>query len=143
MTKSMNTKWLIKDAPDIAKIEALKKELNVSEVIAHMLVQRGITEFDAAKSFFRGTLEELHDPFLMKDMDNAVNRLDKALKNNEKIMIYGDYDVDGTTAVSFIYSYLIQHTSSLTYYIPDRYDEGYGVSEKGVRKAHKEGCSLI
>lgn len=139
----MNTKWLIKDAPDIAKIEALKKELNVSEVIAHMLVQRGITEFDAAKSFFRGTLEELHDPFLMKDMDNAVNRLDKALKNNEKIMIYGDYDVDGTTAVSFIYSYLIQHTSSLTYYIPDRYDEGYGVSEKGVRKAHKEGCSLI
>ncbi|HLW30603.1 MAG TPA: DHH family phosphoesterase, partial [Brumimicrobium sp.] len=139
----MNTKWLIKDAPNLTQVEALKKEMNVSEVVAYMLVQRGITEFDAARSFFRGTLKELHDPFLMKDMDKAVDRINKALENDEKIMIYGDYDVDGTTAVSLVYSYLAKHTSSITYYIPDRYEEGYGLSEKGIRIAHKEGFSLV
>jgi single-stranded-DNA-specific exonuclease len=139
----MNRKWLIKDAPNFTQVEALKKEMNVSEVVAYMLVQRGITEFDNAKSFFRGSLKELHDPFLMKDMDRAVERVNKALKNDEKILIYGDYDVDGTTSVSLVYSYLVKHTSSIAYYIPDRYEEGYGVSEKGIRFAHAEGFSLI
>lgn len=139
----MNTKWLIKDAPNLAKVEALKSEMKVSEVVAYMLVQRGITEFDTARSFFRGTLKELHDPFLMKDMDRAVERVNKALENDERILIYGDYDVDGTTSVSLVYSYLSQFTSSIAYYIPDRYEEGYGVSEKGIRHAKEENFSLI
>ena len=139
----MNKKWLIKEAPNAIQVEQLKNELNVSEVVAYMLVQRGITNDEAARSFFRGTLEELHDPYLMKDMDRAVKRVNKALKENEKILVYGDYDVDGTTAVSVVYSLLSKHTSSIDYYIPDRYGEGYGVSEKGVRTAHKEGFTLM
>src|SRR5690554_4246408 len=139
----MNTKWLIKDAPNLTQVEALKNEMNVSEVVAYMLVQRGITEFDAARAFFRGTLKELHDPFLMKDMDRAVDRINIALEEGQKIMIYGDYDVDGTTAVSLVYGYLSQLTDQIAYYIPDRYEEGYGVSEKGIRVAHEEGFSLI
>ena len=139
----MNTKWLIKDAPNLSQVEALKTEMNVDEVVAYMLVQRGIKEFGEAKSFFRGTLKELHDPFLMKDMDRAVERVNKALENDERILIYGDYDVDGTTSVSLVYSYLAQFTSSIAYYIPDRYEEGYGVSEKGIRHAKEENFSLI
>jgi len=139
----MNTKWLIKDVPNLAKVEALKSEMKVSEVVAYMLVQRGITEFDTARSFFRGTLKELHEPFLMKDMDRAVERVNKALENDERILIYGDYDVDGTTSVSLVYSYLSQYTSSIAYYIPDRYEEGYGVSEKGIRHAKEENFTLI
>ncbi|PWH84981.1 single-stranded-DNA-specific exonuclease RecJ [Brumimicrobium oceani] len=139
----MNTKWLIKDAPDALQVENLKNEMNVSEVVAYMLVQRGITEFDDAKSFFRATLKELHDPFLMKDMERAVERVNIALEENQKILIYGDYDVDGTTAISIVYGYLSQFTSSVAYYIPDRYEEGYGVSEKGIRNAHENDFSLI
>lgn len=139
----MNTKWLIKDAPDALQVENLKKEMNVSEVVAYMLVQRGITTFDSAKSFFRGTLKELHDPFLMKDMEKAVSRVNEALEKDQKILIYGDYDVDGTTAISVVYGYLSKHTSNIAYYIPDRYKEGYGVSEKGIRDAHENGFSLI
>ncbi len=139
----MNTKWLIKDAPDALQVEKLKNEMNVSEVVAYMLVQRGITEFDDAKSFFRATLKELHDPFLMKDMERAVERVNIALKEGQKILIYGDYDVDGTTAISIVYGYLSQFTSSIAYYIPDRYEEGYGVSEKGIRNAHENDFSLI
>lgn len=139
----MNTKWLIKDAPNLQQVEQLKKEMNVSEVVAYMLVQRGITDFDAARSFFRGTLDELHDPFLMKDMDKAVDRLNNALEEGQKIMVYGDYDVDGTTAVSLVYGYLSQLTDLVAYYIPDRYEEGYGLSEKGIRVAHEQGFSLI
>src|SRR5690554_1979942 len=139
----MNTKWLIKDAPNLTQVEAFKNEMNVSEVVAYMLVQRGITEFDAARAFFRGTLKELHDPFLMKDMDRAVDRINIALEEGQKIMIYGDYDVDGTTSVSLVYGYLSQLTDQIAYYIPDRYEEGYGVSEKGIRFANEEGFSLI
>ena len=139
----MQKKWLVKDAPDQNVVERLKKEINVSEIVAHMLVQRGITEFDEAKSFFRGTLKELHDPFLMEDMHKAVKRLEEAIYNDEKILIYGDYDVDGTTAVSLVYSYLLNHTKNIEYYIPDRYEEGYGLSEKGVRYASEIGCKLL
>jgi single-stranded-DNA-specific exonuclease len=139
----MNTKWLIKDAPDALQVETLKNEMNVTEVVAYMLVQRGITEFDDAKSFFRASLKELHDPFLMKDMDRAVERINIALEEGQKIMIYGDYDVDGTTAISVVYGYLSQMTDLIAYYIPDRYKEGYGVSEIGIRSAHENGFSLI
>ncbi len=139
----MNKKWLIKEAPNAIQVQQLKKVLNVSEVIAYMLVQRGIDDHDTARSFFRGTLDELHDPLLMKDMDRAVNRVNKALKEHEKIMVYGDYDVDGTTAVSLMYSVLSNHTSSIDYYIPDRYEEGYGVSEKGIKSAHEKGVTLL
>ncbi|WP_107040144.1 single-stranded-DNA-specific exonuclease RecJ [Brumimicrobium mesophilum] len=139
----MNTKWLIKDAPDALQVENLKNEMNVSEVVAYMLVQRGITEFDQAKSFFRGTLKELHDPFLMKDMERAVERVNIALEEGQKILIYGDYDVDGTTAISIVYGYLSQLTDTIAYYIPDRYSEGYGVSEKGIRSAKENDFSLI
>ncbi|PKR79730.1 single-stranded-DNA-specific exonuclease RecJ [Brumimicrobium salinarum] len=139
----MNTKWLFKDAPNLETVDALKKEMNVSEVVAYMLVQRGITDFDAAKSFFRGSLKALHDPFLMKGMDRAVARVNKAIAEEEKILIYGDYDVDGTTAIALVYGFLSQYTSNIAYYIPDRYDEGYGVSEKGIKNAKKEGYSLV
>lgn len=139
----MQKKWLVKDAPDKVLVQKLKKELNVSEIVAYMLVQRGITKFDDAKNFFRGTLDNLHDPFLMQDMHDAVERLEKAISNNEKIMIYGDYDVDGTTSVALVYSYLLNHTENIEYYIPDRYGEGYGVSEQGVRHASDSGCNLL
>ena len=139
----MQKKWLVKDAPDQKVVERLKKEMNVSEIVAHMLVQRGITEFDDAKTFFRGTLKQLHDPFLMKDMHEAVKRLEKAISKDEKILIYGDYDVDGTTAVSLVYSYLSHFTKNIEYYIPDRYEEGYGLSEKGVKYASESGCALL
>ena len=139
----MNTKWLIKDAPDALQVENLKNEMNVSEVVAYMLVQRGITEFDEAKSFFRASLKELHDPFLMKDMERAVERVNIALEEGQKILIYGDYDVDGTTAIALVYGYLSKMTDLIAYYIPDRYEEGYGVSEKGIRKAHENDFSLI
>jgi single-stranded-DNA-specific exonuclease len=139
----MQKKWLVKDAPDEALVLKLKKELNVSEIVAYMLIQRGITEFDDAKDFFRGTLDKLHDPFLMQDMHKAVERLEKAIENDEKIMIYGDYDVDGTTSVALVYSYLLNHTQNIEYYIPNRYEEGYGVSEKGVKYASESGCSLL
>lgn len=139
----MQKKWLVKDAPDEALVHKLKKELNVSEIVAYMLIQRGITAFEDAKDFFRGTLKKLHDPFLMQDMHKAVERLEKAIANDEKIMIYGDYDVDGTTSVALVYSYLLNHTQNIEYYIPDRYEEGYGVSEKGVKYAGESGCSLL
>lgn len=139
----MNKKWLIKEQPNGVQVEKLRKELGVSEVVACMLVQRGIDTFEAAESFFRGTLDELHDPFLMKDMDRAVNRINRALKDNEKILIYGDYDVDGTTAVSLVYSYLSNFSNQLDYYIPDRYTEGYGVSSQGIEYAKENGFTLI
>lgn len=134
---------MIKDAPDMAAVRALKNELKVSEIVAHMLVQRGIKTFSEAEMFFRGTLENLHDPFLMQDMSKAVLRIEKALDNNEKIMIYGDYDVDGTTAVSLVYSFLSKLTNNIDYYIPDRYKEGYGLSEAGIRYAKESAYSLL
>ncbi|MCD7935361.1 MAG: single-stranded-DNA-specific exonuclease RecJ, partial [Tannerellaceae bacterium] len=128
---------------EIEKRDELAAELGLSPVVCLLLVQRGITSVEEVKKFFRPNLNDLHDPFLMPDMDKAVARLNKALGNKEKILVYGDYDVDGTTAVSLVYKYLRPYSSSLDYYIPDRYDEGYGISYKGIDYAAENGVSLI
>lgn len=121
----------------------LANELSISPVLAKLLVQRGIVTFDDARSFFRPDLNDLHDPFLMKDMDKAVERLTKAMQRNEKILIYGDYDVDGTTSVSLVYRFLVKFYSNLDFYIPDRYNEGYGISIKGIDFAAQNNFKLI
>lgn len=139
----MKKKWLVKEAPDRQKVEQLKQEMNVSEIVAHMLVQRGVDDFEAAKNFFRGTLKLMHDPFLMKNMEIAVERLRRALEEGEKILVYGDYDVDGTTAVALFYGYLSQHTDAVDFYIPDRYKEGYGLSPQGIEFAAGNDVGLI
>ncbi|MBS9768180.1 MAG: single-stranded-DNA-specific exonuclease RecJ [Flavobacteriaceae bacterium] len=136
-------RWTIKEKPNLNKIKDLAKQLNVDTALATLLVQRGIETFDEAKAFFRPDLLNLHNPFLMKDMDKAVNRIEQAIANNEKILIYGDYDVDGTTSVSLMYSYLKTLHTEIGTYIPDRYDEGYGVSFKGIDYAVAEKYTLI
>ena len=136
-------KWILKDPADAETVSRLSSELGVDPVLAELLVQRGVTTFAQARSFFRPSLDDLHDPFLMKDMDKAVERVGRAVATGEKILVYGDYDVDGTTAVSLVYSFLRELTESVGFYIPDRYDEGYGVSFKGIDKAAGEGYSLI
>lgn len=127
----------------MADIEKLALELNINHVLANLLIQRDIKTFDQAKAFFRPSLDDLHDPFLMKDMDKAVERLDKAIQNGEHILIYGDYDVDGTTSVSLVYAFLRKIYSKVDYYIPDRYTEGYGVSYHGIDHAAATRVSLI
>ncbi|HLO60982.1 MAG TPA: single-stranded-DNA-specific exonuclease RecJ [Bacteroidales bacterium] len=138
-----NRAWKIKENGYASEIKKLADELTVDPVISTLLVQRGIKTFDQAKAFFRPDLASLHDPFLMKDMDKAVGRLELALKNDEKILVYGDYDVDGTTSVAMMISFLRNFTDKTDYYIPDRYTEGYGVSFKGVDYAISHGMSLI
>jgi single-stranded-DNA-specific exonuclease len=123
--------------------QQLERELNISSAAARMLVVRNIQSAEEARQFIRPSLDKLHDPFLMKDMDKAVERLHQALTQDEKILIYGDYDVDGTTAVAVMYRFLSSLTSRLDYYIPDRYNEGYGVSAQGIDYAAEQGCSLI
>ena len=135
--------WQLKAKPATETVNALGQSLNISSELATMLVQRGIDTFEAAKSFFRPNLAEIHDPFLMKDMDKAVARLEKAINTKEKIMVFGDYDVDGTTSVSLMYDFLSKHHSDLIYYVPDRYIEGYGISKLGIDTAHEGGISLI
>jgi single-stranded-DNA-specific exonuclease len=139
----MNRKWIVNESGNPAQVRQLSSELGIDPVLSNLLVQRGVTTFDQARDFFRPSLANLHDPFLMNDMDKAVDRLEKAVKDKEKIMIYGDYDVDGTTAVALIYTFLMDLTSNLCYYIPDRYDEGYGISYKGIDAAHAQGCTLV
>lgn len=136
-------RWRLKPQPHPNNVLSLAKELNIDNTLAILLVQRGITNFEEAKKFFRPSLEDLHNPYLMKDMDRAVQRIEKAISQNENILIYGDYDVDGTTAVSLMYSYLKTLYPNITTYIPDRYTEGYGVSFKGVDFAHDNDFSLI
>ncbi|WP_299673067.1 single-stranded-DNA-specific exonuclease RecJ [uncultured Tenacibaculum sp.] len=136
-------KWTLKPKPDFNIVNTLANELNIDLKLAEILVQRGIKTFDEAKHFFRPSLEDLHDPFLMKDMYEAVSRVEKAIENGEKILIYGDYDVDGTTSVSLMYSYLKNIHPYLATYIPDRYKEGYGVSFAGIDFAHDNEFSLI
>ena len=121
----------------------LSSELGIDPVLARLLVQRGIGSFQEARAFFRPSLDNLHDPFLMKDMDKAVDRVGAAVKSGEKILVYGDYDVDGTTAVSLVYSFLRKLTRNVDFYVPDRYDEGYGVSYKGIDWAADNGFGLI
>ncbi|GGW57767.1 exonuclease RecJ [Winogradskyella epiphytica] len=136
-------RWTLKPIPEPSKVERLKNELQVDDIIATLLVQRGIDSFDIAKKFFRPSFEDLHDPYLMKDMDKAVARIEKALEDGENIMVYGDYDVDGTTSVALMSSYLKTRTEQIATYIPDRYDEGYGISYKGIDFAHDNDISLI
>ncbi|WP_339835115.1 single-stranded-DNA-specific exonuclease RecJ [uncultured Flavobacterium sp.] len=136
-------RWNLKSKPEKQKVQQLQSELQVDEIIATLLVQRGIETFEQAKTFFRPSLEDLHDPYLMKDMDLAVNRIEKAIKNEENILVFGDYDVDGTTAVSLVSSYLKTIYPNIDTYIPDRYDEGYGISYKGIDYAEDNGISLI
>ena len=136
-------RWTLKPKPDSQKVTHLAEALNVEEFVATLLVQRGIETFEEARDFFRPKLEHLHKPFLMKDMDKAVARIELAIANQEKILVFGDYDVDGTTAVSLVSSYLKTYYSNVATYIPDRYDEGYGISFKGIDYADDNEFSLI
>jgi len=136
-------RWTLAPKPDQEKVAQLQKSLGVEEAIAFLLVQRGIETFEQAKKFFRPQLEDLHDPFLMKDMDVAVKRIQEAIHQEEFIMVYGDYDVDGTTSVALMSSYLRTQTNLVTTYIPDRYKEGYGVSYAGIDYAHDNEITLI
>lgn len=139
----MQKRWLLKPKNNAAITQSLREELGVSDVVANLLAYRKVETFEAAREFFRPALSYLHDPFLMKDMDVAIERITKAISNKEKILVYGDYDVDGTTAVSIVYSFFHQFHSGLEYYIPDRYAEGYGISYQGIDYAHENGFSLI
>lgn len=141
--KKMDKRWLFKDLPSQHQIDELSSLINTNPYLTTILLQRGIADFETARKFFRPSLDHLHDPFLMKDMDKAVKRLKHALDNEEKILIYGDYDVDGTTAVSLVYRYLHKFYPDCEVYIPDRYAEGYGVSRAGVEYASTNGFSLI
>ena len=138
----METKWNIQKS-DESVVHNLVSELGVNKIVAHLLVLRGITTFDAAKTFFRPQISDLHSPFLMKGMGKAVDRIELALKKGENILIYGDYDVDGTTSVAMMYNFLSRFTDKIAYYIPDRYDEGYGISFKGIDYAQINEFSLI
>ncbi len=141
---AINTmRWTLKPKPDSDKVKHLANELKVDELIAGLLVQRGIETFEQARQFFRPSLEDLHDPYLMKDMVKAVARIEAAIANGENILVFGDYDVDGTTAVALVSSYLKSYYPNIDTYIPDRYDEGYGISYKGIDYAEDNGISLI
>lgn len=136
-------RWILKPKPSEEKIKQLAQVLNVEDFVATLLVQRGIETFEEAKHFFRPSLEHLHDPFLMKDMEKAVARIELAIANQENILVFGDYDVDGTTAVSLVSSYLKTYYPNVATYIPDRYNEGYGISFQGIDFADNNGFSLI
>ncbi|MFN4027373.1 MAG: single-stranded-DNA-specific exonuclease RecJ [Flavobacterium sp.] len=136
-------RWTLQPKPSPEKVKALAAELNVAELIAMLLVQRGIETYEAARQFFRPSLSDLHDPYLMKDMDKAVARIEAAIANAENILVFGDYDVDGTTAVSLVSSYLKSFYPNVATYIPDRYNEGYGVSYQGIDFADDNGFTLI
>jgi single-stranded-DNA-specific exonuclease len=136
-------RWTIKSKPEKEKVQAFQNALQVDEIIATLLVQRGIETYEQAKTFFRPTIQDLHNPYLMKDMDKAVSRIEKAIANNENILVFGDYDVDGTTAVSLVSSYLRSFYPNVATYIPDRYNEGYGISYLGIDYAEDNDVSLI
>jgi single-stranded-DNA-specific exonuclease len=139
----MHKKWVFKEKPNEEKEIKLAEELNISRLLSRLLLQRGINSFEKAKNFFRPELESLYDPFKMKDMNRAVERIEEAILNNQKVLVYGDYDVDGTTSVALVYSFLKKFYNNIDYYIPDRYEEGYGVSYKGINYARENDISLI
>ncbi|MFD2246686.1 single-stranded-DNA-specific exonuclease RecJ [Pontibacter ruber] len=139
----MEKRWVYNEEASPEVINGLAESLKISPTLASILCQRSICTYEEAKAFFRPLLSALHDPFLMKDMDRAVDRLSEALHKSEKILVYGDYDVDGTTSVALMYSFLRQYTHQIEYYIPDRYKEGYGVSTQGIDYAAEHGFSLI
>ncbi|MEZ4797038.1 MAG: single-stranded-DNA-specific exonuclease RecJ [Flavobacteriaceae bacterium] len=136
-------RWTLKPKPEATKLATLKKALQVDDVVATLLLQRGIETYEEAKTFFRPSLSDLHNPFLMKDMDKAVSRIEQAIIDKENILVYGDYDVDGTTSVALMSSYLKTRTEHVATYIPDRYEEGYGVSYQGIDFAHDNDFTLI
>ena len=136
-------RWTIKSKPEKEKVQKLQNELQIDELIATLLLQRGVENYDQAKTFFRPSLNDLHNPYLMKDMDKAVARIETAIANEENILVFGDYDVDGTTAVSLVSSYLRSYYPNVATYIPDRYDEGYGISYKGIDFAEDNEFTLI
>ena len=139
----MDKRWVLKPQGDAEVVNRLAGELRINKILVNLLVQRGITTYDEAKSFFRPSLDDLHDPFLMRDMDKAIERIGEALAKKEHILVYGDYDVDGTTAVSLVYTFLKVYSGNIGYYIPDRYKEGYGISQQGIDWAKENGYSLI
>jgi len=139
----MEKRWVVRERGDSAVVRKLAEDLGVSESLANLMVQRNITSPDEARLFFNPNLDSLHDPFLMRDMNIAVDRLSTAIKKNEKILVYGDYDVDGTTAVALVYSFLKEQYSNVEYYIPDRYKEGYGVSFQGIDFAFQNNCKVV
>lgn len=139
----MEKVWVHKPAGDAEIIRNLQKALNINGALASLLVQRGVRTFDEARSFFRPDLDDLHDPFLMKDMDRAIERIDKAIRNQEKILVYGDYDVDGTSAVALVYTFFHEFYDNMGFYIPDRYAEGYGISYKAIDYASENDYRLV
>ena len=139
----MSFRWVITQPEHAEAISNLMEVLNVPESIARLLAIRGISSFEDAKQFFRPTLNELHDPFLMKDMDRASERLSLAIRTNEKVLVYGDYDVDGTTATAIMYSFLKEFGVEVDYYIPHRFKEGYGINPEGIQYAHEIGANVI
>ncbi len=139
----MKKRWVLKKQGDNATVENLALSLNIDRQLANLLVQRGVSTFEEAKSFFRPSLSDLHDPFLMKDMNLAVDRIKSAIDKEEKILVYGDYDVDGTTAVALVYTFLRSIYPNIDFYIPDRYAEGYGISYKGIDFSIENNFSLI
>ena len=140
---AVETIWKLRESAEVENVRQLSSELGVEPVLAELLVQRGVRTFAQARDFFRPDLSRLHDPFLMNDMDIAVERLNKALGRKERILVYGDYDVDGTTAVALVYKFLQQFSSNIDYYIPDRNEDGYGISRRGIDYASTTGVKLI
>ena len=136
-------KWTLKDPPDKNSVLALADSLNISAVLANLLIQRGVTNFFEAKAYFRPDLETIHDPYLMSDMAKAANRVIDAITNNEKICVYGDYDVDGTCSASLLYQFLKELGANVYVYIPKRLTEGYGLSLDGIRKVKEDNVQLI
>ncbi len=139
----MKKKWIYKDLPEDAELKQLQSDLGINPILCQLLLQRGVKTFDESKEFFRPSIEMLHDPFEMKGMDSAVDRLTNAIFNDEKILIYGDYDVDGTTSVALLYNFLKAFSKNLFTYIPDRYTEGYGISKKGIQWAVEHDIKLF
>jgi single-stranded-DNA-specific exonuclease len=139
----MEKRWVVKERGETAVVKQLASALGVSDSLANLMVQRSITSAEEASAFFNPSLDYLHDPFQMKDMNIAVDRISTAIKKNERILVYGDYDVDGTTAVALMYSFLKDQYSNVDYYIPDRYKEGYGVSFQGLDFAYQNNCKVV
>jgi single-stranded-DNA-specific exonuclease len=141
--KYMQKRWAIRENTDQDEVNSLASALNIDPVLSSLLIQRGINNYDDARYFFRPDYRHLHDAFLMKDMEQAIERIEEAIKSDEKVLIYGDYDVDGTTSVSVVYGFLQKYHRRLEYYIPDRYKEGYGISTQGIDYAFEHGFTLI
>ena len=135
--------WILKENTSPEEVKGLQSAVNASETLATLMCQRGIKDFESARKYFNPSVDQFYQPLLMKDMGVAVKRVTEAIENGEQILVYGDYDVDGTTAVSLVYDFLSKHTESVSFYIPDRYGEGYGISLKGIDFAADNDFALI